>query len=55
MASINFKRNMRLLFKDMVVLYKGLPHPKGGISTWAPNAIQDLTKVPMYGKDLSFT
>ena len=23
------KRSMRLLRKDMVILYKGLPHPKG--------------------------
>ena len=55
MVSIKFKRSMRLLLKDMVVLYKGLPHPKGGISAWAPNAIQDLTRVPMYGKALPFT
>ena len=29
MASIKFKRSMKLLLKVMVVLYKGLPHPKG--------------------------
>ena len=23
------KRSMRLLHKDMMILYKGLPHPKG--------------------------
>ena len=55
MASIKFKRSMRLLLKDMVILYKGLPHPKGEMSAWASNAIQDLTRVPMYGKSLPFT
>ena len=54
MASINFKRSMKLLLKVMAILYKGLPHPKGEMSTWAPNAIQDLTRVPMYGKALPF-
>ena len=54
MASINFKRSMRPLLKDMEVLYKGLPRPKREISAWAPNAIQDLTRVPMYGKALPF-
>ena len=38
MANIKFKRSMRLLLKVMVVLYKGLPHPKGEMSAWAPNA-----------------
>ena len=53
---IKFKRSaMRLFFKDMVVLYKGLPHPKEEMSAWAPNAIHDLTRVPMYGKSLPFT
>ena len=52
MASIKFKKSMRLLLKDMVVLYKGLPHPKGEMLAWAPNAIQDLTSIPMYGKAL---
>ena len=33
---------------------KGPPQPKGGNSAWAPNAIQDLTRVPMYGKALPF-
>ena len=28
-GSENIKRSMRLLHKDMVILYKGLPHPKG--------------------------
>ena len=46
---------MKLLLKVMVIIYKGLPHPKGEMSGWAPNAIQDLTRVPMYGKSLSFT
>ena len=55
MASIKFKRTRRLLLKDMEVLYKGLPHPKGEMSAWAPNAIQDLTRVPMYGNSLPFT
>ena len=54
-AIINFKRCMKLLLKVMAVLYKGLPHPKGGISEWAPNAKHDLTSVPMYGKALPFT
>ena len=45
---------MKLLLKDMAVLYKGLPHPKGEMSTWEPNAIHDLTRVPMYGKALPF-
>ena len=55
MASIKFKRSMKLLLKVMVVLYKGLPHHKGEMSIWAPNAKQDLTRVPMYGKVLPFT
>ena len=44
MTNIKFKRSMRLFLKDMVVLYKGLPHPTGGMSAWAPNVIQDLTR-----------
>ena len=55
MTSIKFKRSMRLFLKDMKVLYKGLPCPKGEMSAWAPNAIHDLTRVPMYGKALRFT
>ena len=55
MDSINFKRSMNLLLKVMAVLYKGLPHPKGEMSAWAPNATHDLTIVPMYGKALPFT
>ena len=54
-ASIKVKRSMKLLLKVMAVLYKGLPHPKGEMSSWAQNAIQDLTRVPMYGKALPFT
>ena len=37
-ASINFKRSMKLLVKVIVILYKGLPQPKGRNTTWAPNA-----------------
>ena len=55
MASIKVKRSMNLLLKVMVVIYKGIPHPKGEMSSWAPNAEQDLTRVPMYGKSLPFT
>ena len=36
-ASIKFKRSMKLLLKDMVGLYKGIPQPKGGNAAWAPN------------------
>ena len=55
MANIKVKRSMKLLLKVMVVLYKGLPHPRGEMSAWAPNAIQDLNRVSMYGKALPFT
>ena len=55
MASIKFKRSMKLLLKVMMVLYKGLPHPNGKMSAWASNAKQDLTRVPMYRKALPFT
>ena len=54
MASIKFKMSMKLLLKFMEVLYKKLPKPKEAMSAWAPNAIQDLTRVPMYGKTLPF-
>ena len=54
MASIKFKRSMKLLLKVMVVLYKGVPHPNGEMSAWAPNAKHDLNRVPMYGKALQF-
>ena len=54
MATIKFKRTMKLLLKVMAVLYKGVPHPKGEMLAWTPNAIQDLTRVPMYGKALPF-
>ena len=49
------KRTTRLLRKVMVILYKGLPHPKGKMSAWAPNAKQELTRAPMYGQALPFT
>ena len=39
MASIKFKRSMKLLLKDVVGLKKGLPQPKGEMSAWEPNAI----------------
>ena len=55
MASIKFKKSMKLFLKVMVVLYKGLPHPKGQMSAWVPNEIEDITRVPMYGKALPFT
>ena len=55
MASIKFKRSMKLLLKVMAVLYKELLHPKGKMLAWAPNAKQDLTRAPMYGKALPFT
>ena len=54
MACIKFKRSMKLFLKDMVGL-KGLPQPKGEILAWAPNAIWNLTRVPMYRKSLPFT
>ena len=38
MVSIKFK-SMKLFLKDMVGLKKGLPHPIGKMSAWAPNAI----------------
>ena len=37
MASIKFKRSMRLFLKDMEGL-KGTPRPKKGLTTWVPNA-----------------
>ena len=55
MDNIKVKRSVKLLLKVMAVLYKGLPHPKGEMSAWEPNAKQDLTRVPMYGKALPFT
>ena len=36
MASIKFKRSMKLLLKDMVGL-KGSPGPKRGLTAWVPN------------------
>ena len=38
MASIKVKRSIKLLLKFMAILYKGLPHPEGEMSAWAPNA-----------------
>ena len=46
MASIKFKRSMKLLLKVMAILYKGLPHPKGKMSPWAQNEKHDLTRYP---------
>ena len=43
------------MLKVMAVLYKGLPHPKGKMSAWAPNAKPDLNRVLMDGKALPFT
>ena len=37
MASIKFKRSMKLLLKDMAGL-KGTPGPKRGLIAWVPNA-----------------
>ena len=54
-AGIKFKRSMKLLLKVMEILYKGLPHPKGKMLTWAPNAKQELTRVAMYDQALPFT
>ena len=54
-ASKKIKRSMRLLLKIMVILYKGLSHPKGKRSAWAPNAKKELTRAPMYGQALPFT
>ena len=39
MATIKFKRSMKLLLKDMEGL-KGNLGPKRGLTTWAPNAKQ---------------
>ena len=56
MATIKFKRSMRLLCKLMVILYKGIPNAKERkMSAWVPNAKQELTKAPMYGQALPFT
>ena len=46
-ANKKIKTSMRLLCKFMAILYKGLPHPKGKMSAWAPNAKHELTRVPM--------
>ena len=42
------------MHKVMAILYKGLPHPKGKMLAWAPNAKQELTRVSMYGQALPF-
>ena len=36
MASINFKRSMKLLLKDMAGL-NGTPKPKRGLTAWVKN------------------
>ena len=54
-ASRKIKRSMRLLCKVMAILYKGLPHHKGKMLAWAPNAKKELTRAPIYGQDLPFT
>ena len=48
------KRSMRLLRKDMVILYKGLPHPKKNVSM-GTKCNKELTRAPMYGQALPFT
>ena len=35
-ASKKIKSSIRLLRKNMAILYKGLPHPKEKISAWEP-------------------
>ena len=47
-ARKKIKRSMRLLRKDMAILYKGLPHPKGKMLAWVPNTKKELTRTPMY-------
>ena len=37
-ASKKIKRTMKLLHKDMAILYNRVPHPRGKMSAWAPNA-----------------
>ena len=54
MASIKVKMSIKLLLKVMAVIYKGLPHPKGEMLTWEPNAKHDLTREPMCRKYLPF-
>ena len=36
MASIEFKRSVKLLLKDMAGI-KGTPRPKRGLTAWVPN------------------
>ena len=54
MASIKFKRSMKLLLKDMVGL-KGTPILKRGLVASVPNEKKALTRTPMYRKALPFT
>ena len=54
MASIKFKRSMKLLLRDMTGL-KGTPGPKRGLTTWVPNAKSELNRTSMYRKALPFT
>ena len=54
-ANKKIKRSMMLLRKVMAILYKGLPHPNGKMSAWAPNSKHELTRAPMYGQALPFT
>ena len=55
MASIKFKRSMKLLLKDMTILKRDSQTLKEKCQAWEPNAIKDLTRTPMYGKALPFT
>ena len=43
------------LYQGRGVTKKGLPQPKGGDLAWEPNEKMDLTRAPMYRKDLPFT
>ena len=49
-----YQEEYEALRKVMVILYKGIPHPKGKMSAWAPNAKHELTRAPMYGQALPF-
>ena len=50
-----FQEDYEALYQGHGRTKKGLPQPKGEMSTWEPNAKQDLTREPMYRKDLPFT
>ena len=54
-AGKKIKRSMRLLCKDMAILYKGLPHSKGKNVGMGTKCKKELTRVPMYGQALPFT